>query len=210
MAQKHKYYSSNGAKMTRMNKTELIIFANINKFKYSNIKFDYSLKCDNSLIVKADELILSDFSMIDSLSAYRIVNNENKYYVLLKSSYCSCLYFLEFGICKHFICLCKLLNYYSDDNVDQLNQTMKHFYYIYNDKLYSTWVRCTLVHGPKPEELKQLWTYWRRNDELCYLRHYEMAKIFCKSLLPFHTTSFILLCISILGLDFYFNDLGLN
>ncbi|RMZ96899.1 hypothetical protein BpHYR1_018792 [Brachionus plicatilis] len=61
--------------------------------------------------------------MIDSLSAYRIVNNEKKYYVLLKSSYCSCLYFLEFGICKHFICLCKLLNYYSDDNVDQLNQT---------------------------------------------------------------------------------------
>ncbi|RNA17037.1 Carbonic anhydrase 2 [Brachionus plicatilis] len=45
------------------------------------IKFDYSLKRDNSLIVKADELILSDFSMIDSLSAYRIVNNENKYYI---------------------------------------------------------------------------------------------------------------------------------
>ncbi|RNA42903.1 hypothetical protein BpHYR1_002951 [Brachionus plicatilis] len=68
--------------------------------------------------------------MIDSLSASRIVNNENKYYVLLKPPYCSCLYFLEFGICKHFICLCKLLNYYSDDNVrefvyvDQLNQTM--------------------------------------------------------------------------------------
>ncbi|RNA41298.1 hypothetical protein BpHYR1_001133 [Brachionus plicatilis] len=92
------------------------------------------LKRDNSLIVKADELILSDFSMTDSLSAYRIVNNENKYYVLLKPPYCSCLYFLEFGICKHFICLCKLLNYYSDDNVrefvyvkkkgDQLNQKM--------------------------------------------------------------------------------------
>ncbi|RNA22146.1 hypothetical protein BpHYR1_024088 [Brachionus plicatilis] len=38
--------------------------------------------------------------MIDSLSAYRIVNNENKYYVLLKPPYCSCLYFLEFGICR--------------------------------------------------------------------------------------------------------------
>ncbi|RNA06329.1 hypothetical protein BpHYR1_015250 [Brachionus plicatilis] len=47
----------------------------------------------------------------------KIVNNENKYYVLLKPPYCSCLYFLEFGICKHFIYLCKLLNYYSDDNV---------------------------------------------------------------------------------------------
>ncbi|RNA20529.1 hypothetical protein BpHYR1_048650 [Brachionus plicatilis] len=47
----------------------------------------------------------------------KIVNNENKYYVLLKPPYCSCLYFLEFGKCKHFICLCKLLNYYSDDNV---------------------------------------------------------------------------------------------
>ncbi|RNA19025.1 hypothetical protein BpHYR1_054269 [Brachionus plicatilis] len=112
----------------------LLIFADINKFEYLNIKFDYSLKRDNSMIVKADKLILSDFSMIDSLSAYGIVNNENKYYVLLKPPYCSCLYFLEFGICKHFICLCKLLNYYSDDNVrefvcvkkkvDQLNQTM--------------------------------------------------------------------------------------
>ncbi|RNA06136.1 hypothetical protein BpHYR1_019609 [Brachionus plicatilis] len=59
----------------------LIIFTNINKFSISQVKFDYSLKRDNSLIVKADELILSDFSMIDSLSAYRIVNNENKYYV---------------------------------------------------------------------------------------------------------------------------------
>ncbi|RNA20668.1 hypothetical protein BpHYR1_027760 [Brachionus plicatilis] len=72
--------------------------------KYLNIKFDYSLKRDNSLIVKADELILSDFSMIDSLSAYRIVNNENKYYVLLKPPYCSCLYFLEFGICISSVC----------------------------------------------------------------------------------------------------------
>ncbi|RNA34693.1 hypothetical protein BpHYR1_027092, partial [Brachionus plicatilis] len=42
------------------------------KFNISQVKFDYSLKRDNSLIVKADELILSDFRMIDSLSAYRI------------------------------------------------------------------------------------------------------------------------------------------
>ena len=77
----------------------------------SQVNFDENFKMDNRLIAKANQLTLSDFNFIDQLSAYRTTEGVNKYYVLLNPPYCSCIYFLEFGICKHFISLCKLPTY---------------------------------------------------------------------------------------------------
>jgi predicted nucleic acid-binding Zn finger protein len=59
---------------------------------------------------ESNKLVLGDFFMINANSAYRVVNSQNKYYVQNNPKYCSCSFFLEHAICKHYIAFCKLTN----------------------------------------------------------------------------------------------------
>ena len=77
----------------------------------SQVKFDLAIQRKKSIGKEAEVLNLSDFLIIDEISAYRVVNGQNKYYVLLNPRYCSCINFLEYGICKHCKALCGLLYY---------------------------------------------------------------------------------------------------
>ncbi|RNA07077.1 hypothetical protein BpHYR1_046023 [Brachionus plicatilis] len=47
---------------------------------------------------------------------FRVLNGQIKYSVSINPKYCTCPYFLEYGICKHFISLCRLLNLQFDEN----------------------------------------------------------------------------------------------
>ncbi|CAF0714389.1 unnamed protein product [Brachionus calyciflorus] len=83
----------------------------------SQVKFDLAIQRKKSIVKEAEVLNLSYFLIIDWITAYRVVNGQNKYYVLLNPRYCRCINFLEYGICKHCIALCGLLNYPLDENV---------------------------------------------------------------------------------------------
>ncbi|RNA14434.1 hypothetical protein BpHYR1_026263 [Brachionus plicatilis] len=64
--------------------------------------FDLTIKRDNVLITESDNLTLLDFNIIDNNSTYR---------------YCSCVYYLEYGICKHFVALSRLTYTLLEDDV---------------------------------------------------------------------------------------------
>ncbi|RNA23673.1 hypothetical protein BpHYR1_045020 [Brachionus plicatilis] len=98
--------------------TSLHYTSNIDKFLHlknellsqciAQKKFDLTIKRDNVLITESDNLTLLDFNIIDNNSAYRVYDNTNKYFISLRPKYCSCVYYLEHGICKHFVALSRL------------------------------------------------------------------------------------------------------
>ncbi len=76
----------------------------------SQDSFELKLKRDNQLIKEADKLTLNDFQFISPTSANRVFNGQVTCVVYIEPRYCSCVYYCEFGVCKHFIALCKLTN----------------------------------------------------------------------------------------------------
>ena len=81
----------------------------------SQDSFELKLKRDNELIKEADKLTLNDFQILSATSANRIFNGQVTCVVYSDPKYCSCMYYLEYGICKHFIALCKLTNRVFDE-----------------------------------------------------------------------------------------------
>lgn len=79
--------------------------------------FDLTIKRENVLITESDNLTLLDFNIIDNNSAYRVYDNTNKYFISLRPKYCSCVYYLEHGICKHFVALSRLTYTPLEDDV---------------------------------------------------------------------------------------------
>lgn len=76
----------------------------------SQNSFELKLKRDNDLIKEASQIKIHDFQMLTPNSANWLFNGQPSYLVYSEPKYCSCKTFLEYGICRHFIALCKLTN----------------------------------------------------------------------------------------------------
>ena len=77
----------------------------------SQENFDLTLKSDNNLVRSASNLSLTDFILTSPNTANRMVNGAIKYLVGVNPHYCTCTYYVEYAICKHFIALCKFVNF---------------------------------------------------------------------------------------------------
>ncbi|RNA04158.1 hypothetical protein BpHYR1_029895 [Brachionus plicatilis] len=102
-----------------------VITAMITDLSKSQISFEIKLKRDNELIRGADKLTANDFQFISSASANRIVNGQVTSAVYSEPRYCTCIYFLEFGICKHYIAFRKLTNKEFDEGDREFVQLKK-------------------------------------------------------------------------------------
>ncbi|RNA16101.1 amiloride-sensitive sodium channel subunit gamma [Brachionus plicatilis] len=94
---------------------------------------------DNWLIKLADFLTLNDFVLTSQTTANRVINGQIKYSVSVNPKFCKCPYFLEYGICKHFISLCKLLNLQFDENDREFVQYFS-YEYVTNIEIYDTYL----------------------------------------------------------------------